>query len=200
MKTGIYGGTFSPPHIGHIAAARAFVSALELDELLIIPALIPPHKELDYPDDPKKRLEMCQLAFGEIDKAEICNIELCRGGKSYTVDTLTELTRDGRELFLLCGTDMIMTLDTWYRPDEIFRLCTPVCIRRETSKNGEKLLRLKIKEYKKKYGVEIPMIDAPTIEISSSELREAVRSGKSISEYVTPSVKAYIEENKLYVV
>lgn len=198
MKTGIYGGTFSPPHIGHIAAARAFLSAMQLDELLIIPALVPPHKAIDYPDDPAKRLEMCRLAFGGIEGAVISDIELCRGGKSYTVDTLTALARDGRELFLLCGTDMIMTLDSWRDPDGIFRLCTPVCIRRETNSDSGELLQLKIGEYKRKYGVEVPMIDAPTIEISSSELREAVRSGNSISEYVTPEVEAYIKENKLY--
>ena len=149
-RLGIYGGTFSPSHIGHVRAAEAFVKAAELDELLIIPALIPPHKELDYPDDPRKRLEMCRLAFGDIDKACVCDIELCRKGKSYTVDTLTELTRDGRELFLLCGTDMILTLDTWRSPDEIFRLCTPVCIRRETSQSDA--LGVKLKEYEAKYG------------------------------------------------
>lgn len=198
MKTGIYGGTFSPPHIGHVAAARAFLSAMQLDELLIIPALIPPHKDIDYPDDPKKRLEMCRLAFGEIDKVSICDVELRRTGKSYTVDTLTELSRDGRELFLLCGTDMIMTLDAWRDPDRIFKLCTPVCIRRESGEQGERLLKLKLAEYKEKYGVEIPTVDTPAIEISSSELREAVGSGKSISDYVTPSVEAYINENGLY--
>lgn len=198
MRTGVYGGTFSPPHIGHISAAREFSRQLRLDELLIIPACIPPHKKLDYRDDPNRRLELCRMAFSGIEHAEVSDIELKRGGKSYTADTLRELSRDGRELFLLCGTDMIMTLDEWYRPDEIFRLATPVCIRRETSENAAKLLRLKLKSYRKKYGVEVPVIDAPAVEISSGELRAAVKANMGILEYVTPEVERYIIENGMY--
>lgn len=199
MKTGIYGGTFSPPHTGHIMAAEVFMATKEFDELLVIPAAIPPHKSIDASDVPEHRLEMCRLAFGHIEGVTVSDIELKRGGKSYTVDTLTALSEEGRELFLLCGTDMIMTLDEWYRADEIFRLCTPVCVRRETSDAGKKLLDLKIKSYKKRFGVDVRIIDATAIEISSSEIRDAVLKGKDPSAYLSPAVEAYIKENGLYI-
>ncbi len=198
MRTGIYGGTFSPPHIGHIGAARAFAEQMELDELLIIPAAIPPHKSVDYPDDPQKRLEMAKIAFSDIKNAKISDMEIARGGKSYTVYTLRELTKEGRELFFLCGTDMIVTLDTWFMPEEIFKLCTPVGIRRENDAEQARLIEKKLSEYRERFGKEIPFIDAPTVEISSSELRERIASGSPTDGYLTAEIREYIEKNRLY--
>ena len=198
MRTGIYGGTFSPPHIGHIGAARAFAEQMELDELLIIPAAIPPHKSVDYPDDPKMRLEMARIAFSGIKNAKISDMEIARGGKSYTVYTLRELYAEGRELFLLCGTDMIVTLDKWFMPDEIFALCTPVGIRRENDADQKALIDQKLCEYKERFGKEIPFIDAPTVEISSSELRERIENGLSTEGYLTAQIREYIDKNRLY--
>ena len=77
-RIGIYGGTFSPPHIGHVAAAKAFLEALSLDSLLIIPALIPPHKKVAYRDDPHARLEMCRLAFGDLKNTEVSELEILK--------------------------------------------------------------------------------------------------------------------------
>ena len=198
MRTGIYGGTFSPPHIGHIGAARAFAEQMGLDELLIIPAAIPPHKSVDYPDDPQKRLEMSSIAFSGIKNAKISDMEIARGGKSYTVYTLRELTEEGRELFLLCGTDMIVTLDTWFMPEEIFSLCTPVGIRRENNAEQAALIDKKLAEYKERFGKEIPFINAPTVEISSSELRERIEKGLPTDGYLTAQIREYIEQNRLY--
>ena len=198
MRTGIYGGTFSPPHIGHISAARAFAEQMALDELLIIPALLPPHKTIDYEDHPEKRFRMCELAFGDIKCATVSDIELKREGKSYTVDTLKALAREGRELLLLCGTDMIMTLDEWRAPDEIFSLCTPVYIRRENDAELDTAIEKKIALYKAKYGVDVPNISVSPIELSSSEVREAVNDGRGIEKLVTPAVAEYIREEGLY--
>lgn len=198
MRTGIYGGTFSPPHIGHIGAARAFSEQMQLDELLIIPAAIPPHKSVDYPDDPQKRLEMARIAFSGVKNAKISDMEIARGGKSYTVYTLRELKREGRELFLLCGTDMIVTLDAWFMPEEIFELCTPVGIRRENDAEQAALIEKKLSEYRERFGKEIPFIDAPTVEISSSELRERIENGLPTDEYLTAEIREYIEKNRLY--
>lgn len=198
MRTGIYGGTFSPPHIGHISAARAFAEQMALDELLIIPALLPPHKTIDYEDHPEKRFRMCELAFGDIGCATVSDIELRREGKSYTVDTLKALAREGRELFLLCGTDMIMTLDQWRAPDEIFSLCTPVYIRRESDFKFDSAIAEKIAIYKKKYGVDVANISVSPIELSSSEVRDAVKNGRNIEKLVTDTVAEYISEEGLY--
>jgi len=198
VRTGIYGGTFSPPHIGHISAARAFAEQMALDELLIIPALLPPHKTIDYEDHPEKRFRMCELAFGDIKCATVSDIELKREGKSYTVDTLKALAREGRELLLLCGTDMIMTLDEWRAPDEIFSLCTPVYIRRENDAELDTAIEKKIALYKAKYGVDVPNISVSPIELSSSEVREAVNDGRGIEKLVTPAVAEYIREEGLY--
>ena len=171
---------------------------MALDELLIIPALLPPHKTIDYEDHPEKRFRMCELAFGDIKCATVSDIELKREGKSYTVDTLKALAREGRELLLLCGTDMIMTLDEWRAPDEIFSLCTPVYIRRENDAELDTAIEKKIALYKAKYGVDVPNISVSPIELSSSEVREAVNDGRGIEKLVTPAVAEYIREEGLY--
>jgi len=171
---------------------------MALDELLIIPALLPPHKTIDYEDHPEKRFRMCELAFGDIGCATVSDIELRREGKSYTVDTLKALAREGRELFLLCGTDMIMTLDQWRAPDEIFSLCTPVYIRRESDFKFDSAIAEKIAIYKKKYGVDVANISVSPIELSSSEVRDAVKNGRNIEKLVTATVAEYISEEGLY--
>lgn len=198
MRVGIYGGTFSPPHIGHISAAKAFFCGMKLDKLYIIPAGIPPHKKINYPDDPEKRLKLCELSFSDIEGAEVSDIELRREGKSYTVLTLRELAGEGRELFLLCGTDMILTLDSWYCPEEIFKLCTPVCIRRENDSETGLTLKEKLALYKERYGVKIPIINVPAIEISSSEVREKIKQGESVSGLVSLAAERFIEAEGMY--
>ena len=198
MRTGIYGGTFSPPHAGHVGAARAFAEQMKLDELLIIPAAIPPHKEISGEDDPEKRLEMCKIAFSDIKCACVSDMEIKRGGKSYTVLTLRELTKEGRELFLLCGTDMITTLGSWYRADEIFSLCTPVAVRRENDPENTERICQKLDEYKEKYSVDVQSVDVEAIEISSSELRALISRGEDCSAYLSKKIIDYIRENKLY--
>ena len=116
-RVGIFGGTFNPPHIGHVEAAKAFVENACLDSLIIMPAFIPPHKEYDSIVTCEERLEMCKIAFKDVDKATVSDLEISRGGKSYTYLTLQELTSDEVELYFLCGTDMIISMDTWKNPD-----------------------------------------------------------------------------------
>lgn len=198
MRTGIYGGTFSPPHTGHMAAARAFAEQMELDELLIIPAAIPPHKNVDSPVDPTLRLRMCELAFGDIRGARVSDMEITRGGKSYTVLTLRELEADGRELFLLCGTDMILTLDEWFSPEEIFARCTPVGIRRECEPETAARLAEKLCLYRERFGKEIPFIENETVVISSSELRASLKDGRGHGGYLSDRVYEFIKNHQLY--
>ncbi|MBQ7383817.1 MAG: nicotinate-nicotinamide nucleotide adenylyltransferase, partial [Clostridia bacterium] len=113
IRVGIYGGTFAPVHNGHVESAVAFMRQMKLDYLYVIPTCLPPHKEVDFADSPETRLRMCELAFSGIDGIIVSDMEIRRGGKSYTYDTLKELSGEDKKLFLLCGTDMVLTFDTW---------------------------------------------------------------------------------------
>lgn len=198
-RIGIYGGTFSPPHNGHLAAARAFMEQMWLDILYVIPDALPPHKEMADPVSAADRLEMCRLAFGGIEGVYVSDMEIRRGGKSYTVDTLRELAGEDRRLFLLCGTDMVLTLDEWREPEEIFRLCYPVYIRREADPSLDGLLIRKIAEYHEKYGKVVRRIVTEPLAVSSSDIRKKLRAGESVGELIPPAVEEYIRDKHLYV-
>ncbi len=198
-RIGIYGGTFSPPHNGHIAAARAFMEQMWLDFLYVIPAAIPPHKEMEVPVGADARLEMCRLAFSGMEGVYVSDMEIRRGGRSYTVDTLRELSGDDRRLFLLCGTDMMLTLDTWREPDEIFKLCYPTYIRREADPAMDARIIQKIADYQEKYGKVVRRIVTEPLEISSAQVRERLRTGAPVCDLIPPMVERYIKDNHLYV-
>ncbi|MBE6577244.1 MAG: nicotinate (nicotinamide) nucleotide adenylyltransferase [Ruminococcaceae bacterium] len=197
-RVGIYGGTFAPVHNGHVRAAKAFMEQMKLDYLFIIPAYLPPHKQIDASDDPLYRLRMCELAFADIDGVVISDCEIKRGGKSYTYDTLKELQRPNTRLFLLCGTDMVLTFDTWYRFEDIFKMCYPVYVRRENDEIIGNKIVAKIGEYYEKYGVMFRKILTEPIELSSTDVRLAVSEGKDISGLVPCAVETFIKENGLY--
>ena len=128
MKIGVYGGTFNPPHLGHVTAARAVSELLKLDKLLFIPAGLPPHKPLpEGTPSPEQRLEMTRLAAEQTglgDRVETLDLEILRGGRSYTSETLELLRQQypDDELWLLMGTDMFLTIQTWHDPASIFEL------------------------------------------------------------------------------
>ena len=198
LRVGIYGGAFAPIHKGHVAAAKAFMEQLWLDVLFIIPTGISPHKQMSKGASDFDRLEMCRLAFEGIEGIIVSDMEIRRQGKSYTVDTLRELVADDRRLFMLCGTDMILTLDTWNEADKIFELCYPVYIRREKDESLDDEIVKKVTEYRNKYGKNIVKIKAPVIEISSSDIRARIAQGEDVSELVPPEVVDYIKEKGLY--
>lgn len=198
MRTGIFGGTFSPIHNGHIKAARSFLHEMDLDVLYVIPDRIPPHKQISGNDDPYLRLEMVKLAFENEEKIIVSDTELKREGKSYTVYTLPEFTGNG-ELFMLCGTDMFVTFDTWFRFEDIFKMCTLVLMKRSaTDPATEALIEEKRKLYTERYGAKIEIISAEPFEISSSEIREKIANGEDYSAYVPERIKDFIEEKGLY--
>ena len=198
MRVGIYGGTFSPVHNGHVAAAKAFMEQMWLDILYIIPTGVTPHKDMKGDATPKDRLEMCRLAFEGVEGVIVSDLEMRREGKSYTVDTLRELYDPDGRLFLLMGTDMLMTLDTWREPDEIFRLCYPVYVRRENDGDLDGAIVEKITSYQQKYGKVVRRIITPAIELSSTDVRAAVAEGFPIEGAVPHAVAAYIRERGLY--
>ncbi len=198
MRVGIYGGTFSPVHVGHVAAAKAFMEQMWLDILYVIPTGVTPHKVMKGDATAADRLEMCRLAFQGIDGVIVSDLEMKREGKSYTVDTLRELYHPDNRLFFLMGTDMLLTLDQWRQPEEIFRLCYPVYIRREADTSLDDRIVEKISLYNQKYGKVVRRITAPAIELSSSTVRAVAGQGKSITGLVPPAVEAYIKEKGLY--
>ncbi len=198
LRVGIYGGTFSPIHTGHVEAAKAFMSQMWLDVLFVIPTGVSPHKEMSDGVSNADRLRMCELAFEGVEGVIVSDMEMRREGKSYTVDTLRELTDTDRRLFLLCGTDMILTLDQWRDPDEIFRLAYPTYIRREEDAELDEKLIAKITEYRNKYGKNVVRINAPAVVVSSSEVREKIENREDIAGLVPPAVAEYIKEKGLY--
>ena len=198
LRIGIYGGTFAPIHNGHIAAAKAFMVQMKLDYLYIIPTYLPPHKEIDASDAPVHRLRMCDLAFKNVDGVVVSDMEIRRGGTSYTYDTLKELYSEDKKLFLLCGTDMVLTFDKWFRFEDIFKMCYPVYVRRESDGFIDNMIVNKITEYYNKYGVMFRKIVTDPIELSSTQIRKAVANGDSISAFVPTEVEKYIKENRLY--
>ena len=113
MIIGIYGGTFDPPHIGHINACKQFLNAFNMDKLFVIPSYVPPHKDLKSNSTVQNRFEMTQIAFSGIsDKIEISDVEIKRKGKSFTADTLSHFKKLGYDnILFLCGTDMYLTLE-----------------------------------------------------------------------------------------
>ena len=132
MKIGLYGGTFSPPHLGHIRAARCFVDGVGLDKLIIMPAGIPPHKAVLDPIPNDKRFEMSKLAFSSV--GEVSDYEMNNEGASFTYLTLRWLkTQYDGEIYLCMGEDMFLCLDKWREAEEIFASCHIVCLKREES-------------------------------------------------------------------
>ena len=197
-RIGIYGGTFAPIHNGHVNAAKAFMDQMQLHYLFVIPTALDPSKIRDEGDEARHRMKMCELAFEGEAGVVISDMEIEKGGISYTVDTLRALARDDRRLFMLVGTDMALKLDSWREPEEIFKLCYPTYVRRESDKLLENQIIEKNTKYLNDYGKICRRIMTPEIDLSSTEIREMVKRGEDISDLVPEKVAEYIKENKLY--
>ena len=200
MKVGIFGGTFNPPHIGHVNMCRLFLEELSLDKVFVIPSSIPPHKQIKSKTTTEQRIEMSRIAFSTVSsKVEVSDIETKRSGKSYTADTIKEIKALGyQDIYLLCGSDMLLTLDTWYNPEYIFDNATIVYLRREDEDETGSKISIKISEYKKIFNAKIIHIDSKPIWMSSTSVRQAVNNGDDISEMVLPEILNYIKEKNLY--
>lgn len=207
MKIGIYGGTFDPPHMGHVRTLEKFISQFSLDRVYVIPSYIPPHKTVKSGVLPKDRFEMAKLAFLDVsEKVEISDIEINRKGKSYTSDTIAFFNEKmNTNPYMLCGTDMLLTLDTWHDPEYIFKNAVIVYARRENDLKNTDLILEKTAEYVRKYGAEIYKLDCDVTEISSTDIRKAINeeyktgAHKSCDEkYVPEKVKMFILKNNLY--
>ena len=202
MKIGVYGGTFNPPHLGHVTAARAVSELLKLDKLLFIPAGLPPHKPLpEGTPSPEQRLEMTRLAAEQTglgDRVETLDLEILRGGRSYTSETLELLRQQypDDELWLLMGTDMFLTIQTWHDPARIFELAGIAAFGR-TEEDTEELFAVQRDYLYRTYpNARIFTLTIPgVIDVSSTELRQALGEGGTL---LPPAVYGYILRHGLY--
>lgn len=196
MKIGVYGGSFNPPHNGHLYLANEVSRRLELDKLIIIPSNISPQKEHNGNIDPIHRINMCKDVFSS-SLFEISDCEIARGGKSYTFDTLTFLNEKypHSEFYLFMGSDMLLSFHTWFRFSDILKMCTLCAISREDEKNAAEL-----RDYADKVLTDgkVLIFDIEPIEVSSSEIREKLRTGKSCKGLINDKTEKYIKENNLY--
>ena len=203
MKIGIYGGTFNPPHLGHLAAARAAIQALGLDKLVFVPDGVPPHKALPAasPTD-RQRLEMTSIAADQLLLPEVTAVwdeEIKRPGKSYTSDTLYQasLLWPQAELWLLVGTDMFLTLQDWHKPDAILSLAG-ICAFGRTQGDSLAALAPQRDELARTFGARVTLVDIPDlVDISSSRLRDLLARGQG-RDYLPQAVYGYILREKLY--
>ena len=194
-RVGVFGGTFDPIHVGHLAAARAAIHCAHLDRVVFVPTGQPPHRVAALASG-QDRLEMTRLATsGEMEFA-VSDVELLRPGASFTSDTLRELQRlyPGAELFLVLGWDAARLFRSWHEPDEVSKLATVVVMARPGS--GSPLGA----------GLDAAGLDArhvivctmPTPDVSASAIRRDVRNGRPIEGKVPPAVERYIRDRHLY--
>jgi nicotinate-nucleotide adenylyltransferase len=184
-KIAILGGTFNPPHLGHLIIASEVQAQFNFDEIWFMPNQEPPHKESTIGVNSAQRLEMVRRAVADNPLFKIQTIELERTGKSYTFDTMKLLTEKyDDDFYFIIGADMIEYLPKWYKIEELVKLVTFVGVNRP--------------DYDKQSAYPIILIDVPNIEISSYMIREKVKMGKNIRYFVPKTVMEYIEENGLY--
>lgn len=197
MKVGILGGTFSPIHYGHLLLAETAYDRFGLDKVLIMPAGDPYFKDLNKIAADEHRENMTRLAIEDNPHFEFSDLELKREGKTYTVDTLSELTSQhpDNEYYFIVGSDTLYSIEKWYRPVEIFQMVKLLTSCRNIEKEE---LNKQIDHLKNKFDAKIYNLYMPNIDISSTDIRDKVKHGMSVRYFTPDPVIRYIQENKLY--
>jgi nicotinate-nucleotide adenylyltransferase len=196
VRIGVLGGTFNPPHLAHLVCAQEAHRELELDQVLFVPAAIPPHKPVEGEPGPHHRLELCCLAVDGDERFAVSDLELRREGPSYTVDTLKELSSQSptNELFLILGGDIAAGLPQWREPERVLELATVAIAKRRGTARGTVQKALD----QLKGGDRARFFAMPPIGISSTMVRRRVRAGQPIRYFVPDGVLEYIETHGLY--
>jgi nicotinate-nucleotide adenylyltransferase len=194
VRIGILGGTFDPPHEGHLALARAALKSLQLDEVLFLPAHRNPLKRGARQSPPTQRLEMVRLAVEGEPGLAVCDIEIARRGLSYAVDTLEQLhlVRPAHYWFILGG-DAVQQIGTWRRPDKLLRMCRLAVAPRPPERFEDVVARLPPDVRARADPIELSPVN-----ISSSEIRDRLARRIDVSAWVPKNVLQYIRENRLY--
>jgi nicotinate-nucleotide adenylyltransferase len=185
VRLGVFGGTFDPPHLGHLIAAQEAWYSLGLDQVLLVPARHPPHKDPAGLSPAPVRLELLEAAVGDDRRFSVSELELARSGPSYTVDTLEALhgARPDSELYLLLGADQYRELEGWREPARIRELARVCVFGRQGDEPAEAGVRT---------------VPIPRVDVSSTAVRERVRRGEPIRYLVAPAVERLIRERGLY--
>jgi nicotinate-nucleotide adenylyltransferase len=196
VRLGILGGTFNPPHLGHLVCAQEAHVHLGLDRVMLVPARVPPHKPVADEPGVEHRLELCRLAVAGDARLAVSDIEVRREGPSYTVDTLQLLTATGSytEICLIVGGDIAAGLPNWRSPEQVLSLATLAVAQREApprSAIDEALSQVP-------GGERTRFFEMPAIGISSSAIRRRVRDGEPVRYLVPEAVAQYIERHQLY--
>jgi nicotinate-nucleotide adenylyltransferase len=188
QRIGILGGTFDPPHIGHLMIAKQVLEQCSLDSIWFMPSSEPPHKTDSTITRGEHRIEMVRRSIANEEQFDLCLVEFERNGLSYTVDTVKELEKmyPAIKFHFIIGGDMVDSLHTWGRVEELLEAIPFIAVRRPGSKFESPF-------YKKLKIVDIPMID-----LSSTWIREQIRHGKNTDYYIQSEVREYIEVNSLY--
>lgn len=198
-RIGVFGGSFDPVHMGHLTIAQDAVEQLELNRLIFVPAAVPPHKQGKTLVEGRHRFEMLQLATEANLSFEISDMELQRGGISYTFDTMTQIQFEhpGAELFFIVGLDSLVELHLWKNIEQLLELCTVVPFARGGEDPARIAEQIQLSNGWKTKLLE-RLIRIHEIEISASEVRMRLAEGLSIRYLVPPEVEMYIAEHHLY--
>jgi nicotinate-nucleotide adenylyltransferase len=195
-ELGILGGTFNPPHIGHLVMLEEAIDQLGLDRVVLMPVSRPPHKEV--PDDPGAdvRLELCRRAVAGDERLAVCALEIERGGASYTADTLRALhdREPQHQLTFIVGGDMALSFPSWREPEGILEMARLAVAEREGLQRADIAQRLAALHD----GSRVAFFDMPRIDVSSSAIRERVAAGRTIRRLVPTEVAQEIERRDLY--
>lgn len=193
MKIAIFGGTFDPPHLGHMRLIENIRKEIKPDKIIIIPAYVSPFKAEQNGITPARaRLKMCELAFGAENDIEISDIEIARGGNSYSYDTVMQLRSENPDddFYLIVGSDQLLSFRKWYKFDELLKSCTLVTLSR-LEKIGKEFAT-EVDSLRKEFAANIILLNDMPIEVSSTQ----VRGGRV--DMVCPAVADYIRANHLY--
>ncbi|MEZ6094022.1 MAG: nicotinate-nucleotide adenylyltransferase [Pirellulaceae bacterium] len=199
MRIGIFGGSFDPIHYAHLILAEQCREQAELDEVWLIPSATAPHKTDGSHADEKQRLQMVEIALAGSNYLKPVDLELKRGGTSFTVDTLEQIRADqpNAELFLLMGGDSLAGFATWKDPERICELAVPLVYSRLGAEADLSLLQPHVNDERLEH-IKAMKIQSRLIDISSTDIRDRVAGGKSIRYLLPRGVEAFIESHRLY--
>lgn len=197
-RVGVFGGTFDPVHIGHLAVAQDVAHQLGLDRVLIVPNHQPPHKQGQPVTDVADRVAMVQLAAADNASFQVSRVELERPGPSYTLDTMRELQLrlgSGSELYFLVGSDALPDLHTWHEPEKLLEEFRVVVMDRPTEQGVDwAVVEARFPNIRNR----VQMVSVAQLVVSGVNIRMRVRNGQPIRYYVAPAVERYIFEHNLY--
>lgn len=197
MKIGILGGTFNPIHVAHVRSAEIYAEQLALDQVILVPTYMPPHKTATGLASAENRLAMCRLAVADHPQMAVCDFEISRRETSYTYKTLRYLREQSPDavFYLMMGADMFFTVQNWRNAEEIFRQVVFCAAARA---HGEKQRMQEHERYLKQIGAQCVLVDLEPMPISSTMVREKLRTGGNVTGLLHPDVLAYIREHRLY--